>query len=96
MKILQKIWARAQTWTGGEFKPFSVLPGGHPTIPYGEIIAKPRSDGGYSLSVYHGIELGWMLAGEVDPGEDVHAAMQNLLRPVEVISPNANNNQGTK
>jgi len=70
-------------------KPRPVQPGGHPTIPWGEIIAKPRADGGYSLSVYHGIRMGWFKAGEVAPGDDVQAAMRNLARPVETLAPNS-------
>ena len=72
----------------GRCKPRPVQPGGHPTIPYGEIIAKPLHDGGYALSVYHGIGMGWVPAGRVEPGEDVQAAMGNLARPVEEYAPN--------
>ena len=75
----------------GCFKPWPVQPGGHPTIPWGKIIAKPRSDGGYSLSVYYGIRIGWVRAGEVAPGKNVQAAMRNLARPVESLVPNASN-----
>ena len=59
-----------------------MIAAGHPTIPTGKIIAHPRADGGYRLSVYHGIQIGWIRAGEVKPGQDVQAAMRNLARPV--------------
>jgi len=88
MKAKRPFWVRVKGFVGC-FKPRPVQPGGHPTIPWGKIIAKPRSDGGYSLSVYHGIQIGWVRAGEVAPGEDVQAAMRNLARPVETLAPNA-------
>ena len=72
----------------GRLKPRPVQPGGHPTIPYGKIIAKPLHDGGYALSVYHGIVMGWVPAGRVAADEDVQAAMANLAQPVEEYTPN--------
>jgi len=68
-------------------KPRPMQPGGHPTIPAGKIIAKPRADGGYSLSIYSGILMGWRYAGQVEPGEDVQAAMRNVARPVLTFVP---------
>jgi len=87
MKAMRLFWVRVKGFVGC-FKPRPVQPGGHSTIPWGKIIAKPRSDGGYSLLVYHGIQIGWVRAGEVAPGENVQAAMRNLARPVETLVPN--------
>ena len=67
--------------------PRPVQPGGHPTIPFGQIIAKPRCDGGYDLFEYYGIQIGWCRAGEVPRGVNVQTAMQNLARPVEIFVP---------
>jgi hypothetical protein len=86
MKAKRPFWVRVKGFVGW-CKPRPVQLGGHPTIPWGKIIAKPRSDGGYSL-LCHGIQIGWVRAGEVAPGEDVQAAMRNLARPVETLALN--------
>jgi hypothetical protein len=64
-----------------------VQPGGHPTIPAGEIIAKPKVDGGYAISQYYGIGMGWIKVGEVAEGESVQTAIFNLKRPVLRFKP---------
>ena len=66
----------------------------HQPIPPGKIIAKPRSDGGYDLSVYYGGFLGWIPAGTVKPGEDVQAAIRNLKRPIVQSQTHANVQEG--
>lgn len=73
-----------------------VQPGGHPTIPRGKIIATPQSNGSYSLSVYHGIHLGWVRAGEVPSGQDVQAAMQKLVCPIATFTPNSGSPAGQR
>lgn len=48
----------------------------------GKIIARPDADGGYTLLVYLGNDMGWRMAGHVRAGQDVQEAIRNLRRPV--------------
>ena len=67
--------------------PQKLQPGGHPTIPYGTIRAEPTAEGGYELTVYKGIGLGWLFAGHVRTDDGLQEAEKNLTRPVITFTP---------
>ena len=58
-----------------------------PEIPYGKIVARPTPDGGYQLSKYCGVLLGWQPYGTVKGEITLAAAIDNLRRPVKEYSP---------
>ena len=54
-------------------------------IPYGEIIAKPLSNGGYDILMYEGKSFGWTLVGQVDSYDEIKIAVSNLKREIVII-----------